>query len=136
MQNAFHTFFHAMLKKYNFTELKNPKRVTKENQFSCKQQVKSTVPEFYFWDKIIETRLGYHEQEPKEDIEKLKAHTGMIIIVTPDGKKSLTSGETSVLRIPFHEFVKESKALLGIKLRHTEVQSLSNKLKRKLYWNQ
>ena len=136
MQNAFHAFFHALLKKYNFTELKNPKRVTKENQFSCKQQVKSTVPEFYFWDKIIETRLGYHEQEPKEDIEKLKAHTGMIIIVTPDGEKSLTSGETSVLRIPFHEFVKESKALLGIKLRHTEVQSLSNKLKRKLYWNQ
>ena len=79
MQNAFHTFFHALLKKYNFTELKNPKRVTKENQFSCKQQVKSTVPEFYFWDKIIETRLGYHEQEPKEDIEKLKAHTGMIL---------------------------------------------------------
>jgi hypothetical protein len=41
-----------------------------------------------------------------------------------------------VLRIPFHEFVKDSKALLGVKLRHTEVQSLSNKLKRKLYWNQ
>ena len=72
----------------------------------------------------------------KEDIEKLKAHTGMIIIVTPDGEKSLTSGETAVLRIPFHEFVKDSKALLGVKLRHTEVQSLSNKLKRKLYWNQ
>ena len=88
------------------------------------------------WDKIIETRLGYHEQEPKEAIEKLKSHTGMIIIVTPDGEKSLTSGETAVLRIPFHEFVKDSKALLGVKLRHTEVQSLSNKLKRKLYWNQ
>ena len=136
MQNAFHSFFHVMLKKYNFTELKNPKRVTKENQFSCRKQVKSTEPEFFFWDKIIETRLGYHEQEPKEDIEKLKAHTGMIIIVTPDGEKSLTSGETAVLRIPFHEFVKDSKALLGVKLRHTEVQSLSNKLKRKLYWNQ
>ena len=136
MQNAFHSFFYGMLKKYNFTELKNPKRVTKENQFSCRKQVKSTEPEFFFWDKIIETRLGYHEQEPKEDIEKLKAHTGMIIIVTPDGEKSLTSGETAVLRIPFHEFVKDSKALLGVKLRHTEVQSLSNKLKRKLYWNQ
>ena len=136
MQNAFHSFFHALLKKYNFTELKNPKRVTKENQFSCRKQVKDTVPEFYFWDKIIETRLGYHEQEPKEAIEKLKSHTGMIIIVTPDGEKSLTSGETAVLRIPFHEFVKDSKALLGVKLRHTEVQSLSNKLKRKLYWNQ
>ena len=59
----------------------------------------------------------------------------MIIIVTPDGEKKLTSGETGVLRIPFHEFVKESKALLGVKLRHTEVQSLSNKLKRKLFWN-
>jgi hypothetical protein len=136
MQNAFHSFFHTLLKKYNFTELKNPKRVTKENQFSCRKQVKDTVPEFYFWDKIIETRLGYHEQEPKEAIEKLKSHTGMIIIVTPDGEKSLTSGETAVLRIPFHEFVKDSKALLGVKLRHTEVQSLSNKLKRKLYWNQ
>ena len=135
MQNAFHSFFHAMLKKYEFTELKNPKRVTKEGQFTCRQQVKSTVPEFFFWDKIIETRLGYHEEEPKEDIEKLKAHTGMIIIVTPDGEKKLTSGETGVLRIPFHEFVKESKALLGVKLRHTEVQSLSNKLKRKLFWN-
>ena len=135
MQNAFHNFFHALLKKYNFTELKNPKRVTKENQFSCRKQVKDTLPEFYFWDKIIETRLGYHEQEPKEAIEKLKSHTGMIIIVTPDGEKSLTSGETAVLRIPFHEFVKDSKALLGVKLRHTEVQSLSNKLKRKLYWN-
>jgi len=136
MQNALHSFFHALLKKYNFTELKNPKRVTKENQFSCRKQVKDTVPEFYFWDKIIETRLGYHEQEPKEAIEKLKSHTGMIIIVTPDGEKSLTSGETAVLRIPFHEFIKDSKALLGVKLRHTEVQSLSNKLKRKLYWNQ
>lgn len=135
MQNAFHSFFHTMLKKYEFTELKNPKRVTKEGQFTCRQQVKSTVPEFFFWDKIIETRLGYHEEEPKEDIEKLKAHTGMIIIVTPDGEKKLTSGETGVLRIPFHEFVKESKALLGVKLRHTEVQSLSNKLKRKLFWN-
>ena len=136
MHNALHSFFHALLKKYNFTELKNPKRVTKENQFSCRKQVKDTVPEFYFWDKIIETRLGYHEQEPKEAIEKLKSHTGMIIIVTPDGEKSLTSGETAVLRIPFHEFVKDSKALLGVKPRHTEVQSLSNKLKRKLYWNQ
>ena len=75
-------------------------------------------------------------EEIKETIEKLKSHTGMIIIVTPDGEKSLTSGETAVLRIPFHEFVKDSKALLGVKLRHTEVQSLSNKLKRKLYWNQ
>ena len=64
-------------------------------------------------DKIIETRLGYHEQEPKEAIDKLKSHTGMIIIVAPDGEKSLTSGETAVLRIPFHEFVKDSKALLG-----------------------
>ena len=64
-----------------------------------------------------------------------KAHTGMIIIVTPDGDKALTSGETGVLRIPFHQFVKESKTLLGVKLRHTEVQSLSNKLKRKLFWN-
>jgi len=135
MQNAFHSFFHGMLKKYEFTELKNPKRVTKEGQFTCRKQVKSTVPEFFFWDKIIETRLGYHEEEPKEDIERLKAHTGMIIVVTPDGEKKLTSGETGVLRIPFHEFVKESKALLGVKLRHTEVQSLSNKLKRKLFWN-
>ena len=135
MQNAFHSFFHGMLKKYEFTELKSPKRVTKEGQFTCRQQVKSTVPEFFFWDKIIETRLGFHDEEPKEDIEKLKAHTGMIIIVTPDGEKKLTSGETGVLRIPFHEFVKESKALLGVKLRHTEVQSLSNKLKRKLFWN-
>ena len=135
MQNAFHSFFHGMLKKYKFTELKNPKRVTKEGQFTCRQQVKSTVPEFYFWDKIIETRLGFHEEEPKENIEKLKAHTGMIILVTPDGDKVLTSGETGVLRIPFHEFVKESKTLLGVKLRHTEAQSLSNKLKRKLFWN-
>ena len=135
MQNAFHSFFHAMLKKYEFTELKSPKRVTKEGQFTCRKQVKSTVPEFFFWDKIIETRLGFHDEEPKEDIEKLKAHTGMIIIVTPDGEKKLTSGETGVLRIPFHEFVKESKALLGVKLRHTEVQGLSNKLKRKLFWN-
>jgi hypothetical protein len=31
--------------------------------------------------------------------------------------------------------VKESKTLLGVKLRHTEVQSLSNRLKRKLFWN-
>ena len=54
----------------------------------------------------------------------------MIIIVTPDGDKVLTPGETGVLRIPFHQFVKESKTLLGVKLRHTEVQSLSNKLKR------
>ena len=38
--------------------------------------------------------------------------------------------------VRFHEFIKDSKALLGVKLRHTEVQSLSNKLKRKLYWNQ
>ena len=135
MQTAFHSFFHGMLKKYEFTELKNPKRVTKEGQFTCRKEVKSTVPEFYFWDKIIETRLGYHDDEPKENIEKLKAHTGMIIIVTPDGDKALTSGETGVLRIPFHQFVKESKALLGVKRRHTEVQSLSNKLKRKLFWN-
>ena len=69
MQNAFHSFFHA-LQKYNFTELKNPKE-SQENQFSCRKQVKDTVPEFYFWDKIIETRLGYHEQEPKEAEVKL-----------------------------------------------------------------
>jgi hypothetical protein len=59
----------------------------------------------------------------------------MIFIVTPDGDKALTSCETGVLRIPFHQFVKESKTLLGVKLRHTAVQSLSNKLKRKLFWN-
>tara|TARA_B110000196_G_scaffold273784_1_gene250387 strand:+ start:294 stop:2258 length:1965 start_codon:yes stop_codon:yes gene_type:complete len=135
MQKAFHSFFQGMLKKYEFTELKNPKRVTKEGQYSCNQQIRDTVPEFYFWDKIIETRLGSHEQEPKEKIEKLKNHTGVIILVTPDGEKSLTSGETSVLRIPFHQFVKESKTLLGVKLRHTEVQSLSNRLRRKLFWN-
>ena len=46
----------------------------------------------------------------------------MIIIVTSDGDKVLTPGETGVLRIPFHQFVKESKTLLGVKLRHTEVQ--------------
>ena len=135
MQNAFHSFFHGMLKKYGFKELKNPKRVIKEGQFTCRQEIKDTVPEFYFWDKIVETRLGFHEEEPKERIEKLKNHTGVIILLTADGEKVLTSGETTVLRIPFHQFVKESKTLLGIKLRHTEAQSLSNKLKRKLFWN-
>ena len=135
MQNAFHSFFHGMLKKYGFKELKNPKRVIKEGQFTCRQEIKDTVPEFYFWDKIVETRLGFHEEEPRERIENLKNHTGVIILLTPDGDKVLTSGETTVLRIPFHQFVKESKTLLGIKLRHTEAQSLSNKLKRKLFWN-
>ena len=135
MQNAFHWFFHGMLKKYGFKELKNPKRVIKEGQFTCRREIKDTVPEFYFWDKIVETRLGFHEEEPKERIEKLKNHTGVIILLTADGEKVLTSGETTVLRIPFHQFVKESKTLLGIKLRHTEAQSLSNKLKRKLFWN-
>ena len=135
MQNAFHSFFHGMLKKYGFKELKNPKRVIKEGQFTCRQEIKDTVPEFYFCDKIVETRLGFHEEEPRERIENLKNHTGVIILLTPDGDKVLTSGETTVLRIPFHQFVKESKTLLGIKLRHTEAQSLSNKLKRKLFWN-
>ena len=125
----------TLYKKYGFKELKNPKRVIKEGQFTCRQEIKDTVPEFYFWDKIVETRLGFHEEEPKERIEKLKNHTGVIILLTADGEKVLTSGETTVLRIPFHQFVKESKTLLGIKLRHTEAQSLSNKLKRKLFWN-
>jgi hypothetical protein len=44
----------------------------------------------------------------------------MIIIVTPNGDKALTSCETGVLRIPFHQFVKESKTLLGVNLRHTD----------------
>ena len=135
MQTAFHSFFHGLLKKYEFKELKSTRRVTRKGQFTCKQPIKDCVPEFYFWDKIIETRLGFHDEEPVDYIEKLKNHTGMIILITPNGEKHLTSGETTILRIPFHQFVKESKALLGLKIRHTEVQSLSNKLKRKLFWN-
>ena len=135
MQTAFHSFFYGLLKKYEFKELKSTRRVTRKGQFTCKQPIRDCVPEFYFWDKIIETRLGFHDEEPVDYIEKLKNHTGMIILITPNGEKHLTSGETTVLRIPFHQFVKESKALLGLKIRHTEVQSLSNKLKRKLFWN-
>ena len=134
LQSAFHSFFQGLLKRYDFNELENPKRVKKEGQFTCNQALKDCTPEFYFWDKIIETRLGFHKHEPQDHIEKLKHHTGVIILVTTGGEKEMVSGETAVVRIPFSQFVKESKALLGMQIRHTEIERLSNKLKRKAFW--
>ncbi|MEE2765829.1 MAG: hypothetical protein VX600_04990 [Candidatus Neomarinimicrobiota bacterium] len=135
LRSGFHTFFHGLLKRYDFNELDNPKRVKKDGQFTCEKTLKDCTPEYYFWDKIIETRLGFHKNEPQDHIEKLKNHTGMIILLAPDGDKERISGETVVLRISFSQFVKESKSLLGVQIRHSEMERLSNKLKRKSFWD-
>ena len=134
LRSGFHSFFHGLLKRYEFTELENPKRVKKDGQFTCGKALKDCTPELYFWDKIIETRLGFHKNEPQDHIERLKGHTGMIILIAPDGEKEVISGETVLIRIPFGQFVKESRSLLGVQLRHSEMERLSNKLKRKSFW--
>ena len=134
LRSGFHSFFHGLLKRYEFIELDNPKRVKKDGQFTCGKALKDCTPELYFWDKIIETRLGFHKNEPQDHIERLKGHTGMIILIAPDGEKEVISGETVLIRIPFGEFVKESRSLLGVQLRHSEMERLSNKLKRKSFW--
>ena len=58
----------------------------------------------------------------------------MIILIAPDGEKEVISGETVLIRIPFGQFIKESRSLLGVQLRHSEMERLSNKLKRKSFW--
>ena len=135
LETSYHSFISSMLKRYDFLELEDPKKLKREDQFSDYKSFKKCTPEFLFWDKIILSRVGYHPNDPVEDLDTYKKITGMIIIITLDGKKEITSGETTIIRIPFHQFIKESKSLIGKQLRYLEVEKLSVKLKRKSFWD-
>ena len=120
-----------------FEQVSRPEDVVQMKQVCCNKSYSKAVcsheirckPDFVFQDLIIDTKVG-GALAKKEQLERYLDHSSNVLIVSINDKPKSVKLENGTIKIVgFSDFIEQSKEILGVSLRSSLNEELSEVLK-------
>ena len=131
----FQTFVRELFQEFGLVEGDLSKGyVHNKRLLSCKHDTKCQ-PDFFFSDKIIDTKTGWAASQKPEQLKRYYEHSGRVILLLLRDKSRVEVVEgVEVEVINFADFVKCSHELIGVQLPDEANQRLSETLRQEPFW--
>ena len=102
---------------------------------NCDHKIKCK-PDFLFENFIIDTKAGYHASQKPDQLKRYFDHKKKVYVLVLKGKSRKEYIDNAIIEvINYHDFVKQSEEIIGLKIDPSTESELTQVLKQNPFWS-